>query len=105
MSHTEIPSLVAQEPSSFEIAVRDRSWDWLLEPRRRLKVDLLLVDEVAAVQFPVLGDQAGRLSGLLEHGDAQLQSAITSSLRERSSRTLDLSGMQIVCVPTKTDRN
>ena len=44
MSNTESSFLVAQEPSSFEVAVRDRSWDWLLELRRRLKIDLLLVD-------------------------------------------------------------
>ena len=39
------PVPVAQEPSGFEVAVRARSWDWLLELRRRLKVDIQLVDD------------------------------------------------------------
>ena len=69
MSNTENPSLVAQEPSSFEVAVRDRSWDWLLELRRRLKVDLLLVDSRPSVLLPTLTDQAARLSAMLEHGE------------------------------------
>ena len=105
MSNTENASLVAQEPSLFEVAVRDRSWDWLLELRRRLKVDLLLVDGRPSVLLPALGDQAARLSAMLEHGDAALLSAITTSLRERTSQALDLGGMQIICVPVITDRN
>ncbi len=76
MSNTENPSLVAQEPSSFEVAVRDRSWDWLLELRRRLKVDLLLVDSRPSVLLPTSGDQAARLSAMLEHGETALLSAI-----------------------------
>jgi len=105
MSNTENPSLVAQEPSSFEIAVRDRSWDWLLELRRRLKVDLLLVDSRPSVLLPTLGDQAARLSAMLEHGEGALLTAIGASLRERTSQALDLGGLQIICVPVVTERN
>jgi len=104
MSNTENPSLVAQEPSSFEVAVRDRSWDWLLELRRRLKVDLLLVDSRPSVLLP-LTDQAARLSAMLEHGEGALLTAISASLRERASQTLDLGGLQIICVPVITERN
>src|ERR1700752_4531485 len=82
MSNTENPSLVAQEPSSFEIAVRDRSWDWLLELRRRLKVDLLLVDSRPSVLLPALGDQAVRLSAMVDHAEPALLSAVALSLRE-----------------------
>ena len=85
MSNTENRSLVAQEPSSFEVAVRDRSWDWLLELRRRLKVDLLLVDSRPSVLLPTPGDQAARLSAMLEHGEGALLTAIGASLRERAS--------------------
>ena len=105
MSNTENPSLVAQEPSSFEVAVRDRSWDWLLELRRRLKVDLLLVDSRPSVLLPTLTDQAARLSAMLEHGEGALLTAISASLRERTSQTLDLGGLQIICVPVITERN
>jgi len=105
MSNTENPSLVAQEPSSFEIAVRDRSWDWLLELRRRLKVDLLLVDSRPSVLLPTLTDQAARLSAMLEHGEGALLAAISASLRERASQVIDLGGLQIICVPVITERN
>ena len=104
MSNTD-PSLVAHEPSSFEVAIRDRSWDWLLELRRRLKIDLLLVDSRPSVLLPPLGDQAARLSAMVEHGESALLSAITSSLLERTSQALDVGGMQIICVPVIADRN
>ena len=105
MSNTETPSLVAPEPSSFEVAVRDRSWDWLLELRRRLKVDLLLVDSRSSVLLPAaLGDDA-RLSGMLEHGEPALLSAIATSLKERASQSLELGGLQVICAPIITDRN
>ena len=105
MSTTENPSLVGQEPSSFEVAVRDRSWNWLLELRRRLKVDLLLVDSRPVVLLPTLTDQAARLSAMLEHGEGALLTAISASLRERTSQALDLGGLQIICVPVITERN
>lgn len=105
MSNTESSFLVAQEPSSFEVAVRDRSWDWLLELRRRLKVDLLLVDSRPSALLPTLGDQAARLSSMLEHGEAPLVSMIATSIKERTSQALDLNGLQIICVPVITDRN
>jgi hypothetical protein len=104
MSNTD-PSLVAQEPSSFEVAIRDRSWDWLLELRRRLKVDLLLVDSRPLVLLPMLGDQAARLSAMVDHAEPALLSAIALSLRERASQALDLGGMQIICVPVIAERN
>jgi hypothetical protein len=105
MSNTENLFLVGQEPSSFEVAVRDRSWDWLLELRRRLKVDLLLVDSRPSVLLPTFTDQAARLSAMLEHGEGALLTAITASLRERASQTLELGGLQIICVPVITERN
>ena len=104
VEHQE-PLFVTQEPSSFEIAVRDRSWDWLLELCRRLKVDLLLVDSRPSVLLPTSGDQAVRISAMLEHGEGALLTAIRASLRERASQALDLGGLQIICVPVITERN
>ena len=104
MSNTD-PSLVAQEPSSFEVAIRDRSWDWLLELRRRLKVDLLLVDSRPLALLPTLSDQPARLAAMVDHGEPALVSAIAQSLRERASQALDLGGMQIICVPVIAERN
>ena len=105
MSNSENLSLVTQEPSSFEIAVRDRSWDWLVELCRRLKIDLLLVDSRPSVLLPTTGDQAVRISAMLEHGEGALLTAISASLRERASQALDLRGLQIICFPVITERN
>ena len=42
---------------------------------------------------------------MLEHGEGTLLTAISASLRERASQTLDLGGLQIICVPVITERN
>jgi hypothetical protein len=105
MSITETPALLTQEPSLFEVSVRDRSWDWLLELRRRLKVDLLLIDGRATVLLPSLADQGARLAAMLEHGEDALRSAITASIGDRATHAVDLHGMQVICVPVITERN
>jgi hypothetical protein len=106
MPFTESPSLVAQEPSSFEVAVRDRSWDWLLELRRRLKVDLVLVDSRGSILVPAgPSDQAARLSSMLEHREAPLLSAISNSLKERVPQVFDFNGLQIASAPLIVDRH
>jgi hypothetical protein len=102
MPNTDLP--VAQEPSRFEIAVRDRSWDWLLELRRRLKVDLLLVGGRPSVLLPPHGEQPARLAGMLEQGEAALLSAIDTAQRLRTPQALALEGLQIVCVAVVSER-
>jgi len=105
MSNTQSPSLVAQEPSSFEVAVRERSWDWVLELRRRLKVDVLLVDSRPAVLLPAVhGDQAVRITNLLEHEEPALLSLMATALRERASQSLELGSLHIICLPIIADR-
>jgi len=105
MSNTENPLPVAQEPSSFEVAIRDRSWDWLLELRRRLKVEMLVVDSRPAVLLPVAsGDQPASLLSMLEHGEGPLLSAIATALRSRTPQVLELHGLQIVCLAIAVDR-
>ena len=105
MSDTENLSLVAQEPSLFEVAVRDRSWDWLLELRRRLKVEMLLVDNRPAILLPTApGDQAGSLFTMLEHAQAPLVSAVATTLRSRTPQFLEIGGLQVVCLAVAIDR-
>lgn len=94
---------VAQEPTLFEGAVRDRSWDWLLELRRRLKIELLLVDGRSSVLLPAR-DQAARLQGLLEQTEPALVSAISATLRSRSAQVVELGGLQAVCLAISLDR-
>jgi hypothetical protein len=94
---------VAQEPTIFEGAVRDRSWEWLLELRRRLKIELLLVDARSSVLLPAR-DQSARLQALLEQTEPALVSAINGTLRNRTPHVVELGVLQTVCLAIAIDR-
>jgi hypothetical protein len=99
-------SPVAQEPSAFEASVRARSWDWLLELRRRLKVDMQLVDtrHIPLLPFAASGP-AMSLSGLMEQEEPALLEAVSSALQSRVPRAVALHGLQIVCVALTVEPN
>lgn len=100
-----IENRVAHEPSSLEVAVRDRSWDWLLELRRRLKVDMLLVDSKPSVLLPTTSaDQPAHLVSMLEHGEDLLLTSISTALKSRTPQTIELGGLQMVCLAIAVDR-
>jgi hypothetical protein len=94
---------VAQEPTLFEESVRERSWEWLLELRRRLKIELLLVDGRISVLLPKR-DQSARLQGLLEQSEPALVSAINGTLRSRTAHIVELGALQTVCLAISIDR-
>jgi hypothetical protein len=106
MAVTDHTHPVAQEPSGFEIAVRSRSWDWLLELRRRLKVDIQLVDDrqTALLPFAAAGP-APSLSGLWEQREPVVVSAVTSALQTRTPQALAWHGLQIICLALTVDRS
>src|SRR5262245_9614730 len=86
MAVTDHTPLVAQEPSGFEVAVRARSWDWLLELRRRLKVDIQLVDDRHTPLLPFAAAGPGpSLAGSWEQREPVVVSAVTSALQSRRS--------------------
>jgi hypothetical protein len=100
------PSPVAQEPSGFEVAVRARSWDWLLELRRRLKVDIQLVDDRHTALLPfAAGGPAPSLSGLWEQREPVVVSAVTSALQMRVPQAVAWHGLQIICTPLTVERS
>jgi hypothetical protein len=103
---TDKTSHVAHEPSAFETAVRERSWDWLLELRRRLKVDLQLVDKryVPLLPFTATGPVVS-VSGLLEQSDSALRTAVATAVQSRQAQTVALHGLQIVCLGLTMERN
>jgi membrane-anchored protein YejM (alkaline phosphatase superfamily) len=81
MAVTDHSSPVAQEPSGFEVAVRARSWDWLLELRRRLKVDIQLVDDRLGRVLDAL-EQTGQRDNTLivftsDHGETMGDHGLT----------------------------
>jgi len=96
----ETSAVRAQEPTPLAIAIRDRSWDWLLELRRRLKVDLLLVDTRLAALWPTAsGDQPAHVVALLERRDPTIVEGFTDALKERVARVIEVEGLQIACIP------
>jgi hypothetical protein len=100
------PSPVAQEPSGFELAVRARSWDWLLELRRRLKVDIQLVDDRHTALLPfAAGGPAPSLSGLWEQRESVVVSGVTSALQTRVPQAVAGHGLQIICTPLTVERS
>lgn len=105
MAVTDHSSPVAQEPSGFEVAVRARSWDWLLELRRRLKVDIQLVDDRHTPLLPFASaGPAPSLSGLWEQRDPVVVSAVTSALQTRVPQAVAWHGLQIVCMALTVER-
>ena len=96
---------VAQEASSFEVAVRARSWDWLLELRRRLKVDIQLVDDRHTPLLPFAASGPGpNFSGLWEQREPGVVSAVTSAVQTRVPQAVASHGLQIICMPLTVER-
>jgi hypothetical protein len=106
MAVSDHPSPVAQEPSGFEVAVRARSWDWLLELRRRLKVDMQLVDDRHTPLLPfAAAGPAPSLSGLWEQREPVVTSAVTSALQTRVPQAVAWHGLQIICTALTVERS
>src|SRR5262245_17204235 len=106
MAVTDHSSPVAQEPSGFEVAVRARSWDWLLELRRRLKVDIQLVDDRQTPLLPfAAAGPAPSLSGLWEQRESAVVSAVTSALQTRVAQAVAWNGLQIICMVLTVERS
>jgi len=99
-------SPVAQEPSAFETAVRERSWDWLLELRRRLKVDLQLVDKRYAPLLPFTATgSVVSVSSLLEQGEPVLRTAVNGAVQSRQPQAATIHGLQVVCLGLTMEKN
>jgi hypothetical protein len=106
MAVTDHSSPVAQEPSGFEVAVRARSWDWLLELRRRLKVDIQLVDDRHTPLLPfAAAGPAPSLSALWEQREPVVVSAVTSALQTRVPQAVAWHGLQIICMALTVERS
>lgn len=104
MPNNDPSTPLGREPSVFQIAVGERSWDWLLELRRQLKVDLLLVDEGAHVLVSAApGDSVTGLPTLLEQRDASVLSAITTGLRVGTPQVMGVAGLQIVSLAVSAE--
>jgi hypothetical protein len=97
--------------SQFGAAVRGRSWDWLFALRKRLNVELQLVDDA---QSPLLSAAGGTVDVLLADeisgqpaeasAKAGLRVAISTAIRTRTPQAAAADRLQAVIVPVTLDR-
>lgn len=83
----------------FGAAVRSRSWDWLFALRKRLNVELQLVDDG---QSPLLTASGGSVDALLSGEGLRL--AVSTALRTRTPQSAAADRMLTVIVPVTLDR-
>lgn len=87
-------------------AVAGRSWEWLLALRRRLNVDLEIVDEGLR---PLLGSPAPPplstdVRALLASAASSLRPVLAGALETGTRQVLSHDSVQLVCVPLALDR-
>jgi hypothetical protein len=91
--------------SQFPAAVQRRSWEWLLALRRRLNVDLEIVDDR---QEPLLAPPPSPISanipGFLAAGAPGLREAISTVMQTGTRQGLSIDAVQVVCVPLTVGR-
>jgi hypothetical protein len=91
--------------SPFAAAVRSRSWEWLFALRKRLNVDLQLVDDG---HTPLLtasaSPSAGAVDSLLSGAAPGVRLAISTAIRTRTPQAASVDRLQTVVVPVTFDR-
>jgi len=86
----------------FGAAVRSRSWEWLFALRKRLNLELMLVDDGHA---PLLsaGGKSAAVDSLLSSAPG-VRLAVTAAFRTRSPQAASVDRLQTVVVPVTLDR-
>ena len=86
----------------FGAAVRSRSWEWLFALRKRLNLELQLVDDG---QTPVLsaGGKSAAVDSLLSSAPG-VRLAVTAAMRTRTPQAASVDRLQTVVVPVTLDR-
>ena len=91
--------------SQLGSAVRSRSWEWLFALRKRLNVDLQLVDDAQAPLLTVTGSSGPAVEETLLSGGAPgVRLAITTAIRTRAPQAASVDRLQAVVVPVTLDR-
>jgi hypothetical protein len=86
----------------FSAAARSRAWDWLFALRKRLNVDLQLVDDA---QAPLLGESGGAaVDFLLSEEGTNVRLAVATAIRTRTPQVAAVDRVQAVIVPVTLDR-
>src|SRR5262245_47799656 len=83
-------------------AVRSRSWEWLFALRKRLNVELQLVDDGQAVLFTAAEGETPAFS--LSSGAPGVRLAISTAIRTRTPQAASVDRLQTIIVPVTLDR-
>jgi hypothetical protein len=103
MSPTDV-SLFADR-ARFDAAVRSRSWEWLLALRRRLGVDLQIVDDAQRpLLLPTDAPAEAALERLLASGAPGVRQALSTAVRTRTPQALGVEGVLLVLFPLMIER-
>src|SRR5688572_9526972 len=89
----------------FDTVVSSRSWEWLLALRRRLHIDLQIVDDAYA---PLLGRPAAPIAvdieAMLASGVPGLRTALSTALKTRTPQAASVERVQTLSLPLVMDR-
>jgi GGDEF domain-containing protein len=94
----------------FGAAVRSRSWEWLFALRKRLNLELQLVDDAQVALLSTgaaternVRSKADAIDGLLSNAPG-VRLAISSAIRTRTPQAASVDRLQTVVVPVTLDR-
>ena len=101
MHALDVPPMTVR--SQFGSAVRSRSWEWLFALRKRLNVDLQLVDDGQTSLLTVSGPSGASSDVLLPGGAPGIQLAVTTAIKTRVPQAAVVDRLQSVIVPVTFD--
>jgi GGDEF domain-containing protein len=87
----------------FGAAVRSRLWEWLFALRKRLNVEVQLVDDAQAPLLIAPGG-AEAVDALLSGNEPGVRLAISTAIRTRTPQAASADRLQTVVVPVTLDR-
>ena len=104
MPNPEPSSLTPISPGSHDL-LRGRSWEWLLDLRRRLNVGVQIVDPALGTVLPrVDNGVAIALGHALETMPPPLRTALTAAIQSRTPHAVVLDTLHLHCFPLAVDR-
>ena len=97
MSPTDVS--LSSDRAQLDAAVRSRSWEWLFALRRRLTVDLQIVDDAQRPMLQTEPPIAVALEPLLASDVPGLRQALSAAVRNRTPQVFSVEGVLLVLFP------
>jgi hypothetical protein len=102
MSPTDVS--LFSDRAQFDAAVRSRSWEWLLALRRRLTVDLQIVDDAQRALLQPTDPLAVAIEPLVASGAPGVRQALSTAVRTRTPQALSVESVLLVFFPLTMGR-